>query len=312
MPSWATTTMYFKKKDQYEGFKEKYCTRGNSESKDALRFDFNKVTPMPKELDVPSGIDGDEIMYNFLSDGLKKTLPTTGEGLIPLLEELLPGVLAFPECLDKEFINGLSYEYIVEKILKDKWNTMSETVFKDKDNDEVTKAVQFIRKMYLIFSAIRKGMKACSTPETAESFKESMAHNNYPDSFEDNYHRGRAYVSNILKYGAPDWYEWACYYWGTKWNASESKFNDEDMSVFFCSAWSIPWPVFDKIAADNPEWEITFDSFCETDYMVTSGKFANGEASITGRVSAYDEDEDEDGADDGDPTEYSGEMDPAE
>lgn len=303
MPSWATTTMYFKKKDQYESFKEKYCTRGNSESKDALRFDFNKVTPMPKELDVESGIHGDEIMYNFLSDRLKKTLPTTGEGLIPLLEELFPGVLTLPECLDKEFVNGLSYEYIVEKMLKDKWNTMSETVFKDKDKDEVTNAVQFIRKMYIIFSAIRSGMKACSTPETAERFKET---------FEDDYHMGRVYVSNILKYGAPDWYEWACYYWGTKWNASESSFSDEDMSVFFYSAWSIPWPVFDKIAADNPEWEITFDSFCETDYMVTRGKFANGEASITERVPAYDEDEDEDGADDGEPAECPEETDSAE
>jgi hypothetical protein len=61
--------------------------------------------------------------------------------------------------------------------------------------------------------------------------------------------------ANIERYGAPTWYEWSIKYWGTKWNACDAKVTDNgDGSVHFTfdTAWSFPFPIFRKLAADFP------------------------------------------------------------
>jgi hypothetical protein len=46
--------------------------------------------------------------------------------------------------------------------------------------------------------------------------------------------------------GIPNWYDWQCEHWGTKWNAYEASIEDESwdrLLICFDTAWSPPEPV---------------------------------------------------------------------
>ena len=61
--------------------------------------------------------------------------------------------------------------------------------------------------------------------------------------------------ANIEKYGAPTWYEWRIEHWGTKWNACDAELTetgDGSLHIKFDTAWSFPFPIFRKLAADFP------------------------------------------------------------
>jgi Ferredoxin-like domain in Api92-like protein len=61
---------------------------------------------------------------------------------------------------------------------------------------------------------------------------------------------------NIEKYGAPSWYEWRREHWGTKWNACDAEVTDNgdgSLHVNFGTAWSFPWPVFEKLVSEFPQ-----------------------------------------------------------
>ena len=66
------------------------------------------------------------------------------------------------------------------------------------------------------------------------------------------------------KKGIPDWYEWQCENWGTKWNAKQDKpvevWETPDLMVAtyeFDTAWATPEPVIRRIIKDWPELEVT-------------------------------------------------------
>jgi len=64
--------------------------------------------------------------------------------------------------------------------------------------------------------------------------------------------------SNLLLYGATDWYDWNVANWGTKWNACHSQIEeveDEYLNVRFDTAWSPPLDWFYKIIPMYPELE---------------------------------------------------------
>lgn len=70
--------------------------------------------------------------------------------------------------------------------------------------------------------------------------------------------------SNLLLYGAKDWYDWNIANWGTKWNACHSQIEeveDEYLNVRFDTAWSPPLDWFYKIVPMYPEldFDLIFD-----------------------------------------------------
>ena len=69
-----------------------------------------------------------------------------------------------------------------------------------------------------------------------------------PISMED---VGKAYIDNILEYGADTWYDWCCNNWGTKWNACDAEIGDDYLE--FETAWSAPFPVISKLSHRFPE-----------------------------------------------------------
>lgn len=68
-----------------------------------------------------------------------------------------------------------------------------------------------------------------------ERMEEAKAEN--PESFEKQMERGRQYIENYKKYGAPTWYEWRLDHWGTKWNAYECERWD-DNTISWQTAWN--------------------------------------------------------------------------
>lgn len=66
---------------------------------------------------------------------------------------------------------------------------------------------------------------------------------------------GLQYLSNQVRYGATNWYDWCCDNWGTKWNAYENQQPDSD-TIIFETAWAPPEPVIARLAKMYPEAEI--------------------------------------------------------
>lgn len=69
-----------------------------------------------------------------------------------------------------------------------------------------------------------------------------------PTSIED---VGKAYVDNILEYGADTWYDWCIDNWGTKWNARECEIGDNFLE--FETAWDAPFPIVEELSRRFPE-----------------------------------------------------------
>ena len=57
---------------------------------------------------------------------------------------------------------------------------------------------------------------------------------------------------NVQRYGSKDWYDWRIKNWGTKWNASDSSFNEETGVVEFDTAWSMPENIFRTLSHFTP------------------------------------------------------------
>jgi hypothetical protein len=63
------------------------------------------------------------------------------------------------------------------------------------------------------------------------------------------------YARRVQEYGSADWYDWAIKHWGTKWNAYETTHlelvdAEAQLELQFDTAWSMPSPVFEKLAKD--------------------------------------------------------------
>ncbi len=82
----------------------------------------------------------------------------------------------------------------------------------------------------------------------------------------------------LVKYGRTNWYDWSLHNWGTKWDARESRY-DEDMKVLtFQTAWDCPKALLEAMIRKYPE--ITFaGGFADEDIGHNSGYIEDGEVS---------------------------------
>ncbi|NBO26342.1 MAG: hypothetical protein EBU96_06045 [Actinobacteria bacterium] len=64
---------------------------------------------------------------------------------------------------------------------------------------------------------------------------------------------GKKAIQNLKKYGHKDWYGWCIENWGTKWNSYWTNWSEDGSSVTFCTAWSPPEPILQKMADETGE-----------------------------------------------------------
>ena len=92
---------------------------------------------------------------------------------------------------------------------------------------------------------------------------------------------GRAAYRNLLKYGAPTWYEWGIKNWGTNYNANgyqEGKDYSGCKEVRFDTAWSAPHPILKKLSQMYPDIAIMHE-WADEDFGMNCGrrKYLEGE-----------------------------------
>ena len=81
-----------------------------------------------------------------------------------------------------------------------------------------------------------------------------------PDIDKDTWDLGKKAFQNIVKYGAPDWYDWRTNHWNTKWDAygyTENTDYSQCDKLAFMTAWQEPAPVIQQLSEMYPEVEIT-------------------------------------------------------
>jgi hypothetical protein len=76
-------------------------------------------------------------------------------------------------------------------------------------------------------------------------------------------------VARPSGFTVPAWYSWAIANWGTKWNASESRYSTTNPQsvIWFDTAWDPPVPVFEALAKGFPEHEILIYSDEYTNHL---------------------------------------------
>lgn len=79
---------------------------------------------------------------------------------------------------------------------------------------------------------------------------------------------------NIEKYGYPDWYEWRCANWGTKWNAYCQSSPAENI-ITFSTAWGGVPDLMAKLSSKFPE--VKFNFSCDDYYDSWIFEIQNGE-----------------------------------
>lgn len=66
--------------------------------------------------------------------------------------------------------------------------------------------------------------------------------------------------------GYKDWYDWSIANWGTKWDAYDQgmeEVGDEEVIYTFDTAWSVPYPVLEKLSEEFPELKFEVKYFDE-------------------------------------------------
>lgn len=76
---------------------------------------------------------------------------------------------------------------------------------------------------------------------------------------------GKEYYDLQQKYGYHDWYGYHNAKWGTKWDAFDVNVDDDE--IYFTTAWSAPFPIFEKICEMFPKEEITFEAEYEDNWF---------------------------------------------
>lgn len=91
---------------------------------------------------------------------------------------------------------------------------------------------------------------------------------------------GDRYLKNKEQYGFTTWYEWCIHNWGTKWNACDPAWENENI-IHFETAWAMPGPIYLELSRLYPDISIVVD-YADEDLGCNCGQaeYSNGRENI--------------------------------
>lgn len=112
---------------------------------------------------------------------------------------------------------------------------------------------------------MENNIKALS--ELENDYKEYNYNNDFKrfDTVQD---LGKQYIENIKNYNHPNWYEWCCANWGTKWNVGKNvdvEFDEinNEYTICFKTAWSVPIGIVKEFSKFCENGELHWDYYDE-------------------------------------------------
>lgn len=288
MPNWVFNNI--------SGYTEEMHNKYKNEEEE-LDIDFNKVIPMPEELNFPDIRPTHEnaiaaYEYEQYKNNAKKPFYYHAPSSIRNSMENYynRNIADFGKMAvsnpDKSLNDIIDNEYDKKKLedLKNIYGDLNTS--NDKVGiDRLNRYTDYIENNYHKLYDNDKEILSNSTKSMIET---------YPTLIE----LGKHYVDCKEKYGFDNWYDWRVANWGTKWNASDTNYDGE--TIHFDTAWSVPHPIIAKIAEEFPETKLYGRSDEESgwfeEYYTKDGKLG-----VVGGEIEYDEDTDtsEDVYDDG-------------
>ncbi len=88
---------------------------------------------------------------------------------------------------------------------------------------------------------------------------EAPAEQNYRFTLENLVETGKMALSNIVTFGAANWYTWCVQNWGTKWDCGDDSRiiyqDDHSAIIVFDTAWSPPTPIVVRLGQQFPKFK---------------------------------------------------------
>ena len=308
MPNWCYNELKFNKREQYEDFKSRYCTyKEDASGRSVPSFDFETICPCPESLSIKDDTSVNDRMFYFLTDKLNRWNLSENSCLIPEVMRMIPDYEIPSFILDKYTLNIeadkpyskdmslIALDLGPEKIkyLFDNDGEELQYIVEDKPTEEGNRIYYFMLALRYLYNMVKEMNAKYGTAESRSSLRLEVAKaknrkpvidearpflSEYP---EDWFEMGRTYITNLFNYGAYGWYDWSCRNWGTKWNAKETTFNDNELTVMFDTAWSSPSPILWQMARQNPDWEVKYSVSYEASPEWFEGEFTKGQFIIT-------------------------------
>lgn len=197
MPNWVTNNIIVNNKKDFEKVKKLLLNENN-------QIDFNKLIPMPKDLEITCGGYTWETRDKFGFGG-----------------EILAKKIEFQNLVFEDYLN----QFYTDTISQDDFVTC------------VRVHLDYVKPNYMEKLKEIYGINDIHQLNIHDSW--GTHHAPFEELIRSFY--------NTKKYGYPNWYEWSCEQWGTKWNASETYVNENGV-ITFDTAWSCPLGIIDKLS----------------------------------------------------------------
>lgn len=142
-----------------------------------------------------------------------------------------------------------------------------------------------------LFNCIKKSVRF--SPEILLPLNEAKGKVLSNKGIEDMMDMGRKYVNNLLEYSAATWYDWRIDNWGTKWDAygyMDDFEYDGSGNLEFCTAWSAPHKVIEKLSEMFPDIEIEH-KWADEDIGYNCGRYTYENGELIGEYFPESEDD---------------------